>query len=313
MHGRVILGLAGTALSKEERRWLRARPPAGIILFARNADTPGQLRRLIGEAQEAAGRELIVAVDEEGGRVNRLPWPPFCTRPAAATFGAAFLDNAQRALQQARDDARRCAAALRRLGISHNCAPVLDLRIPGAHDVIGARAYSDDPEVTGRLGAAVVEGMAEEGIGAVGKHFPGHGRARCDSHQTTPEVVASDATLQAEMAPFAAAIAHGLRHVMTAHVRYPRQDRAIATFSRYWLGRLREELRFSGTVWSDDLGMGGTGVDLPCALQTAAEAGCDLLLVCRPEDCRGVMEDGGAGNPPPQRRAEAEPLRPDRP
>ncbi|MDX8409140.1 MAG: beta-N-acetylhexosaminidase [Mariprofundales bacterium] len=286
---KLILGLDGVRMGGEERRWFAASPPAGVILFARNVVDAAQVRALLTEAQDAAGQALWAAIDEEGGRVNRIPWSPFCDRPTAASYGVRFLTDQKGACAAAQADAERCGVALAGLGFTHNCAPVLDVFHPQADRVIGGRAYSADPAVVTALAQAVVAGFRAGGIEAVGKHFPGHGRANCDSHLETPSVDVDSGTLLAEAAPFANLIGSDLNHVMTAHVRFVRQDAEIASCSRYWLQQvLRQEFGFIGSIWSDDLSMGGAGDDLAAALRGAAKAGCDRLLVCNPEDCAAI-------------------------
>ncbi len=291
MFEHAVIGLSGTRLSEEERAMLRSRAPQGVILFRRNAESPAQLRALLEEAREAAGEYLWAAIDEEGGRVSRLPWPPFCERPPAAYYGARYRENPRRALEEARADAERTGEALAALGITHVCAPVLDIFHPDAHPIIGDRSFGEEAETVARLGAAVATGFMEAGICAVAKHFPGHGRAREDSHAATPSVEASFAELREDLAPFAAVLAAGcVGHVMTAHVRYPRIDEAPATFSELWLkGILRERMGFTGMIWSDDLGMKGAGAPVPAAARKALDAGCDVLLVCEPNDVRALF------------------------
>ncbi|MDX8413498.1 MAG: beta-N-acetylhexosaminidase [Mariprofundales bacterium] len=289
MQTKLIIGLAGTTLTATEQQWLRQSPPAGIILFARNATSPEQVRSLIDQARTAAGTHLWAAIDEEGGRVFRLPWSPFNQRPTAAAFAQRYATNPTQTAAAVRDDAEQCGEALAALGFTHNCAPVLDLRHPDGHAVIGNRAFGDSVSVVTDLGNAVLDGLTQAGIAAVGKHFPGHGRAACDSHLTTPEVTVNRATLLAEAAPFSAMISHGLQHIMTAHVRYPQQDAAIASCSNYWINELRTSFNFQGTIWSDDLSMGGAGDDLSTALQAAHNAGSDRLLVCQPKDCNTIF------------------------
>lgn len=287
-----VIGLAGTALTDEERAMLRARAPQGIILFRRNAASPAQVQALVEDARDAAGEYLWVAIDEEGGRVHRLPWPPFSERPPAAHYGARYREDPGRALAEARADAERAGEALAALGVTHVCAPVLDLARPGAHPVIGDRSYGADAEAVARLGAAVAMGFMEAGVCAVAKHFPGHGRAREDSHATTPEVGAPFPELEEDLAPFAAVLGTGAAgHVMTAHVRYTRVDAEPATFSELWLrGVLRERIGFAGMVWSDDLGMRGAGLPVAAGAAKALRAGCDVLLVCEPADVRALFE-----------------------
>jgi len=289
MQTKLIIGLAGTSLTHAEQQWLRQSPPAGIILFARNATSPEQVRALINQARTAAGAPLWAAIDEEGGRVFRLPWSPFNQRPTAAAWGQRYAANPTQTRLEVEHDAEQCGEALAALGFTHNCAPVLDLPHPDGHAVIGNRAFGDSVGVVADLGQAVLDGLAQAGVAAVGKHFPGHGRAACDSHLTTPEVTINRDTLLTEAAPFSSLIAHGLQHVMTAHVRYPQQDRAIASCSKHWINTLRTEFNFSGTIWSDDLSMGGAGDDLSAALQAAHHAGSDRLLVCQPKDCNAIF------------------------
>jgi len=284
IESKLILGLARTHLNADERRWFASHPPAGVILFARNIDTPNQVRALLNEARSAAGTELWAAIDEEGGRVNRIPWLPFANRPAAAHF-------AQAGEQMAQEDGRRCGEALAALGFSHNCAPVLDLFHPNADPVIGQRAYSSDPARVSALATAVMAGLQAGGVEAVGKHFPGHGRAGCDSHLATPTIDADNATLIAEAAPFADLVRAEIGHIMTAHICYPQQDGAIASHSQYWLQKvLRQQFGFQGFIWSDDLSMGGAGEDLAATIAAANHAGCDRLLVCQPEDCAKIYD-----------------------
>ena len=288
----MVVGLAGPELTARERAWFTARPPLGVMLFARNIRSPEQVRRLLADAREAAGRELWAAIDEEGGRVSRMPWPPFAGRKPAAEYGAWFRRDPEQATQAVWRDSREVGQALAELGFTHNCAPVLDVFHPGGHAVIGERAWADDPAVVAGLGLACARGLAEAGIAAVGKHFPGHGRADADSHRAVPAVGAPLETVLAEAEPFRRLIAgeSGVRlaHVMTAHVRYDcSNDGEVATMSRFWLGEvLRKRFGFAGTVWSDDLCMAGAGGSAPAGIPEAAAkavaAGCDVLLVCEP-------------------------------
>jgi len=291
MHEKLVIGLKGTVLTPDERQWLREKPPKGVILFARNIETPEQVKTLLADARDAAGTQLWAAIDEEGGRVNRLTWPPFNTRVQAADYGKLYVSDVKGAVTQVYDDSFEIGNALKALGFTHNCAPVLDLFHPEGHGIIGERAYGDHVAVVTELGAACMRGLHDAGIGAIGKHFPGHGRANADSHVAVPEVDAPLDVVLAEAESFKHMFAQGLRHIMTAHVIYLATEKAVATLSDYWLKDvLRQQFKFSGDVWSDDLCMKGVGDDMHSAAKEALKAGCDWLLVCEPEGVEGFYK-----------------------
>lgn len=284
MFEKLIIGLQGTRLTPEERRWLQENPPKGVILFARNIESPEQVKALLADAREATGAELWAAIDEEGGRVNRLPWLPFNGRVQAADYGTLYTLDPEGATQQVYDDSYEVGTALKELGFTHNCAPVLDLFCPAGHTIIGNRSYGDNTAVVAELGSACMRGLHDAGIDAIGKHFPGHGRADADSHVAVPEVIALLETILDEAESFQRLFDQGLRHVMTAHVIYAMVENRVATLSGYWLKDvLREKFNFTGSIWSDDLCMKGVGDDIRSAADDALKAGCDWLLVCEPE------------------------------
>jgi len=283
MFEHLVIGLKGRSLDSDERRWLREQPPKGVILFARNIESPEQVRALLEDARDASGTDLWAAIDEEGGRVNRLPWPPFSGRVQAADYGLLFESDPVGATQQVYDDSFEVGQALRELGFTHNCAPVLDLFNAEGHAIIGNRAYGDNVAIVDELGGSCMRGLHDAGIEAIGKHFPGHGRANADSHVAVPVVDAPLDEVLDEAESFDRLFAKGLKHVMTAHVIYPEADERVATLSDYWLKDvLRERFGFSGDVWSDDLCMKGVGDDIHAAAEDALKAGCDWLLVCEP-------------------------------
>jgi len=285
----LLIGLEGLRLSARERRWLQEKPPRGVILFGRNIQDAVQVRALLAEVREAAGQALWAAIDEEGGRVNRLLWPPFSTRRPAASYGRMYAHAPEEARQHVYDDAFKVGRALRDLGFTHNCAPVLDVFHADGHGVIGDRAFGGDVDVVCQLALECMNGLAEAGVEAVGKHFPGHGRANADSHLAVPIVDAGREALLREAQPFRHLAAAGLQHIMTAHVVYSDVDQRIATFSSAWLmDVLRQELEFSGQIWSDDLSMKGTGQEVSQSAENALAAGCDVLLVCEPADVAAV-------------------------
>lgn len=269
-----LIGLAGPALSAEEAALLRRERPLGVILFRRNIEAPVQLRALTAAVRELLGEGAPILVDQEGGRVARLGpphWPAF-PPPAAFAGGAA---------EAARANAEALARVCRAEGIDVVCAPCLDLRLPGAHPVIGDRAFSADPAEVARLGAAWIAGLRVGGAQPVVKHIPGHGRAPLDSHAALPVVAAPPAALEADFAPFRALAAPDL-WAMTAHILYPALDPArCATLSPRVIGEvIRGRIGFSGFLLSDDLGMGALAGGLGERARAALAAGCDAVLHC---------------------------------
>ena len=289
MHEHLIIGLEGLQLTSRERTWLKEKPPLGVILFARNTASPEQVKALLAEVRACTGRATWAAIDEEGGRVNRMPWAPFNERRHAAEYGVMYERNAGTAIQAAYQDSFVAGEALKELGFTHNCAPVLDLFHADGHDIIGKRSYGADVAQVVALATACMRGLHDAGIEAVGKHFPGHGRANADSHVAVPQVSAPLATILDEAEPFYSLFREGLKHVMTAHVVYSDAVKDVATVSPFWVRHvLRERMSFFGCVWSDDLCMKGVGEDVPSAADAALKAGCDALLVCFPEGVQAV-------------------------
>ncbi|WP_198378804.1 beta-N-acetylhexosaminidase, partial [Neoroseomonas rubea] len=269
-----IIGLSGPVLTGQEAALLQRFRPVGVILFARNVSHPAQLRALTRDVREVLGGEAPILVDQEGGRVARLRPPYWEAFPPAMAFEGA-------AAPVVASNATLLGAACLAEGLDVVCAPVLDLRVPGAHGVIGDRALSADPAEVSRLGAAWVAGLQAGGAIPVIKHIPGHGRALADSHHELPRVSASQADLEADIAPFAALAASGA-WAMTAHVLYEAWDRTLpATISPTVIHDvIRGEIGFDGVLVTDDLAMGalrGTSNDLAGA---SLSAGCDLVLHC---------------------------------
>lgn len=271
---------------------LRQSPPLGVILFARNIGSPQQVRELLDAVRQCTGEASWAAIDEEGGRVHRMPWLPFHPRRPASEYGCMLQGDAEAAIRAVYEDNLAVGHALNALGFTHNCAPVLDLFHPEGHGIIGERAYGADIESVASLATACLSGLRDAGIEGVGKHFPGHGRANADSHVAVPRVDAPLDTLLSEAQSFARLIEAGMRHVMTAHVVYAQADRRIATLSPFWLGDvLRGRFGFRGHIWSDDLSMKGAGDDVPAAARAAVAAGCDVLPVCQPDGVRAVYQE----------------------
>ncbi len=280
---RWVIGLQGETLQPKECAWLKKHPPLGVILFARNINNATQVRTLLNQVREHTGKATWAAIDEEGGRINRLSFAPFNQRKTAADFGKLYQQDPEATLKAVYDDAHYIGKALRKLGFTHNCAPVLDVFHADAHSVIGNRSYSSNVNDVVRLATACMQGYHDAGITAIGKHYPGHGRATGDSHCTLPVVKADDNALKQDAEVFYALIQAGLQHIMTAHIHYPALDHRMATFSPYWLQQQLPLHGFSGTIWSDDLCMKGAGDNLQDAIQQATAAGCHTLLICDPE------------------------------
>lgn len=278
----VILGCAGTALTPDEQALFAAGRPFGFILFARNVADPAQLRGLIASLRAAVGRDdAPVLVDQEGGRVQRLRPPHWRAAPAAARFGALAAIDASAAVEAVRFNYRLIGFEARAVGFDTVCAPVADVPVAGAHDVIGDRAFARDPALVARLAAAAVDGLSDVGVTAVMKHLPGHGRAGADSHLELPRVDVDRETLRRHDAlPF-----HALRYAapwaMTAHVLYPALDpERPGTISPTVLRFIREEIGFDGVLVSDDLAMKALGGTPEARVAAALSAGCDIALHC---------------------------------
>jgi beta-N-acetylhexosaminidase len=297
MRSRLITGLAGLELTTEEKGFLASVRPAGIILFARNCGSPDQIRRLVAGAIEAIGAdEVLVLIDQEGGRVQRLRPPLGRALPPARAFGRLYDADADVATKAAKLVFRLLAKDLLELGINTDCAPVLDLPVRGAHDVIGDRAYATTVAPIVALGRAVAEGLMAGGVVPVMKHVPGHGRANCDSHLALPIVDDSLETLQrSDFQTFQEL--SDLPAAMTAHVVFGAIDgQAPATTSRcVVVDIIRRAIGFDGLLMSDDLSMKALSGTMRSRAEATIAAGCDLVL-----HCNGDLEEmaaAAAGTP----------------
>ncbi|NWG47434.1 MAG: beta-N-acetylhexosaminidase [Alphaproteobacteria bacterium] len=277
----MILGCAGLELAAAERAFFDAADPWGFILFARNIESPDQVRRLVEALRLTVGRPAPVFIDQEGGRVQRLRPPHWRAAPPMGVFGRIHRTDPARARAGLALDCRLIAAELGALGISADCVPCVDIPAADEHGIIGDRALSTDPEVAIELGRIVLDAMMGAGILPVIKHLPGHGRARVDSHETLPVVEASRAELEAvDFRPFA-----GLAHApaaMTAHVVYTALDPAApATTSPVVIGEvIRGRIGFDGLLMSDDLCMKALSGTPAERARAVFAAGCDIALHC---------------------------------
>jgi beta-N-acetylhexosaminidase len=277
-----ITGLSGLALTQRERSFLSSSKPAGVILFARNCDTPEQVRRLVSDAKAAIGDDRVqVLIDQEGGRVQRLRPPHWRALPPGRVFAEMFSTDPNKALAAARDIARLTANDLRALGISCNCAPVLDVPVADSHDIIGDRAYGRHAAQVAALGWAVAAGLMDGGVLPVMKHIPGHGRARADSHFELPVVDTPLETLiETDFEPFR--LLKEMPAAMTAHVVYSAIDRHYpASTSQVVTSRIiREHIGFDGLLMSDDLSMKALTGTIAERADAVLKSGSDLALHC---------------------------------
>jgi beta-N-acetylhexosaminidase len=285
-----ITGLAGPALTDEERRFLNDAQPWGLIVFSRNIAGRDPLRRLIDDFRSTVGRAAPVLVDQEGGRVQRLGPPHWPSYPPGAAYGALYDRNRENGLGAAFLGARLIGNDLAALGIDVDCLPVADMPVPGADAVIGDRAYGTEPAKVAAIGNAMAAGLAVEGVLPVLKHIPGHGRATADSHKRLPVVTADRATLEATDFAAFRLLAH-LPLGMTAHVVFSAIDPvAPATTSTAIVeGVIRDSIGFQGLLMSDDISMGALSGSVSQRASAAIAAGCDVVL-----HCNGELSEMGA-------------------
>ncbi len=292
--GPVMLDVGGYELSEEDIRRLRHPLVGGVILFARNFASPEQISRLTAQMRALRDPPLLVAVDHEGGRVQRFR-EGYTTIPPMGVLGRLWDRDRPRALQAARATGVLIGAELAASGVDLSFTPVLDLDY-GPSTVIGDRAFHRDPVAVTELAGEVIAGLREQGMIAVGKHFPGHGFVAADSHLEIPVDDRTLAQIDAQdLVPYRRLIPVGLAAVMPAHVIYPAVDERPAGFSRVWLQNvLRGSLDFHGVIFSDDLSMAAAGVagDMVARAAAALDAGCDMALVCNCADAADELLAG---------------------
>jgi beta-N-acetylhexosaminidase len=297
MRTALIVGVAGTQLSRDEAAFLKDAQPAGFILFARNLKDHAQIRALIADVQAAvAAADLLVLIDQEGGRVQRLRPPLGRALPPAAAYGTLYARDHAAAVMAAFEATRLLAADLVELGINTDCAPVLDVPVAGAHDIIGDRAYGRSVKQVVELAKAVGEGFIAGGVVPVIKHIPGHGRATADSHLALPVVTEGRAELTAtDFAPFKAL--NHLPAAMTAHVvfRDIDADAPASTSSVITRDIIRGDIGFDGLLMSDDLTMKALSGPMRARAEAVISAGSDLALHCSGDLPEMLQAASGAG------------------
>ncbi len=280
----LLIGVAGTELTAQERDWLQHDAVAGVVLFKRNFSSRSQIVELSAAIREAAPRPQLICVDQEGGRVQRFR-DGYSDLPPLQQIGAQFEHDPERALALAEQHAWLMASEVRASGVDLSFAPVVDLA--RGNRAIGDRAFSEDPAVVAAFTAAYVRGMHRAGMGATLKHFPGHGTVLEDTHvDTAVDPRTLDALRSQDLVPFVAGIAAGADAVMMAHVVYPQVAPEPAGYSPRWIQQiLRDELGFRGVVFSDDIGMAAShsAGGVPSRVHAHLDAGCDVVLVCHPE------------------------------
>jgi beta-N-acetylhexosaminidase len=294
LHGPVMLDLRGPELIAEDRELLLHPATGGVILFTRNFSSPQQIHRLIRQIHELRSPHLLVAVDQEGGRVQRFR-EGFTLLPPAASIDRCCGGDLRMAKRAAHELGWLMAAELRAVGVDFSFAPVLDLNV-GVSSVIGDRAFAASAGRVGQLAGSWMLGAREAGMVSVGKHFPGHGSVVADSHLALPvDGRELDQILERDMQPFVRLIENGLEAIMPAHVVYSACDGEPAGFSRFWLQDvLRQRLRFQGVIFSDDLSMAAAehGGCYAERARAALAAGCDMVLVCNnPQGAAEVLDE----------------------
>lgn len=292
--GPVMADIAGTSLSEEEKERLCHPSVGAVILFTRNYESPEQLERLTYEIHALRDPQLLIAVDHEGGRVQRFR-EGFTQLPPVRQFGIQYDVNPEQALEDASTAGWLMAIELLEAGVDFSFAPIADID-SGLSKVIGDRAFHSDPDKAGKLAVAYMQGMRKAGMAATAKHFPGHGCVQGDSHHVIPvDKRGLEEISERDLLPFRDMIRAGVEGIMTAHVIYSELDEQPPTFSRYWLQEvLRSDMGYKGLIFSDDLSMEGASVaggPLERA-EKAIQAGCDMVMVCNDTDALDQVIDG---------------------
>ena len=300
----LIIGINGTAVQPAEREWILAPEVSGAILFKRNFASREQVIELIAQIRALRGEAFLITVDQEGGPVQRLRGDGFTLFPALARIGDLYEHDKKNALTLAEEHAWLMASEMRAIDIDLSFAPVVDLRL--GNRAIGERAFHTQARIVSDLGLAYMRGMRLAGMAATIKHFPGHGSVLEDTHfDDASDPRSLDELRRSDLIPFVDAIEVGAEAVMMAHVAYPQVDPKPAGYSRIWIEDiLRGELGFRGVVFSDDISMAAAESAGGIAARIAAhqEAGCDLILVCKPDTVAASLAATKGCKPCPSER-----------
>lgn len=283
----VIFGLEGVALNAKERAFFKKHNPLGYILFARNCENPKQIKKLTASLRSLnKNQKILILIDQEGGRVARLKPPHWRKVPPAWIFAELYKKNKKAAEEAVFLNHRLIAEELYSLGINVDCAPLIDLRIDGMHEIVGDRALGSDTMQIAKLGRKACEGLFAGGVLPVIKHIPGHGRAMSDSHLELPHVDVSKAILaKTDFVPFKKL--SDMPMAMTAHIKYTKlDDKNCATLSKKIIGIIRKEIGFKGLIMTDDLSMKALSGNFAERTKNSFKAGCDVVL-----HCNGKMEE----------------------
>ena len=275
-----ILSVAGPTLTSDEKALLKDTQPWALILMGRSCVSKVQVRKLVDDIWAALGRACLIFIDQEGGRVARLKAPEWPVFPTAARYGELFQKNESQGLEACRLGHTMMGYELSSLGIHADCSPCVDLPVPGAHDIIGDRAFGLEPVQVGKLATAALHGLRDAGVAGVIKHIPGHGRSKADSHEELPVVSEGDEDLAKDFSTFE--MVNDAPMAMTAHILYPAFDpnEPATTSSTIISEIIRKRIGFDGLLMSDDLGMKALGGPLSERADRAIDAGCDVLLHC---------------------------------
>jgi beta-N-acetylhexosaminidase len=290
----IIIGIKGLNLCLDEKRLLQEKQPLGVILFRRNINNPKQIQRLTRSIRRILGKEAMILIDQEGGKVSRLNKDYWKTYPDANYFGKIASNNLAKAKRLTYENFKDIGCNLHKLGINFNCAPVLDLKIKGASSVIGNRAFSRDPKIVSQLSLQACKGLLSEDVFPIIKHIPGHGRAKEDSHYYLPIIKSSKQVLQEDFYPFKKL--NKQPFAMIAHIKYLDLDKEkCATYSEPIISFIKNKLGFEGILFSDDLCMKALKGSYIYRAKNAIKAGCDIVLHCDPNISNTKKSCEGAG------------------
>ncbi len=290
----IILGIKEFSLSLDEKRFFQEKKPLGVILFSRNIKNPRQTVSLTKSIKKILGKEAMILIDQEGGRVSRLNKYYWKTYPDANYFGKIANSNLDKAKNLTYENFKDIGRNLYKLGINYNCAPVLDLNIKGASSVIGNRAFSRNPKIVSQLSLQACKGLLSENVFPIVKHIPGHGRAKVDSHFYLPIIKSSKKILEEDFYPFIKLNKQPL--AMIAHIKYLDLDKEkCATYSKSIISFIKNKLGFEGILLSDDLCMKALKGSYINRARNAIKAGCDIVLHCEPNISNAEKSCEGAG------------------